>query len=79
MASLGGAGTIWGPVFGAFILAAIYELANIWMPELHPIFSGTFIILVALFLPDGLMSFITGRKDRMLQKLPVFHWMFQRA
>lgn len=79
MATLGGAGTIWGPVFGAFILAAVYELANIWMPELHPIFSGTFIILVALFLPDGLMSYITGRKDRVLQKLPVFHWMFQKA
>jgi branched-chain amino acid transport system permease protein len=78
MASLGGAGTIWGPVFGAFILAAIYELANIWMPELHPIFSGTFIVLVALFLPDGLMSYITGRKDRVLQKLPIFHWMFQK-
>ncbi len=79
MASLGGAGTIWGPVFGAFILAAVYELANIWMPELHPIFSGAFIVLVALFLPDGLMSYITGRKDRILQKLPVFHWMFQKA
>jgi branched-chain amino acid transport system permease protein len=79
MASLGGAGTIWGPVFGAFILAAIYELANIWMPELHPIFSGTFIILVALFLPDGLMSYITGRKDRILQKLPIFHWMFRKV
>jgi branched-chain amino acid transport system permease protein len=79
MASLGGAGTIWGPVFGAFILAGVYELANIWMPELHPIVSGSFIVLVALFLPDGLMSYVTGRKDRILQKLPVFHWMFQKA
>lgn len=79
MASLGGAGTLWGPVLGSFILAAVYELANAWMPELHPVLSGSFIILVALFLPDGLMSYITGRKDRVLRKLPVFHWMFQKG
>ena len=79
MASLGGAGTFLGPILGSFILAGVYELANIWMPELHPIFSGAFIVLVALFLPDGIMSYITGRKDRVLRKLPVFHWMFQKG
>ena len=79
MAILGGAGTFWGPVLGAFILAGVYELANIWMPELHPIFSGAFIVLVALFLPDGIMSYITGHKDRVLHKLTPFNWMFQKT
>ena len=78
MAILGGAGTFWGPVLGAFILAGVYELANIWMPELHPIFSGAFIVLVALFLPDGIMSYMTGYKTRILEKLPPFKWMIQK-
>lgn len=79
MASLGGAGTFWGPILGAFILAGVFELANIWMPELHPIFSGAFIVLVAMFLPDGIMSYITGHKTGILKKLPVFRWMAQKA
>jgi branched-chain amino acid transport system permease protein len=79
MALLGGAGTFWGPILGTFILAAVYELANIWMPELHPIFSGAFIVLVALFLPDGIMSYITGHKNRVLRKLFPFHWTLQKT
>lgn len=56
MTILGGIGTIMGPIVGAFILAAVFELANMWLPEIHPIFSGAFIILVMLFLPGGIMS-----------------------
>ena len=37
---LGGAGTFLGLSVGAFMLADVFELANIWMPELHPIFSS---------------------------------------
>jgi len=79
MAILGGAGTFWGPILGAFILAAVFELANIWMPELHPIFSAAFIVLVTLFLPDGLMSYITGYRHRILRKLSPFKWMLQKT
>jgi branched-chain amino acid transport system permease protein len=79
MVCLGGAGTIWGPVFGAFILAAVYELANIWMPELHPVISGAFIVLVVLFLPEGIIRYVAGQKDKVLGRLPVFRWIAQRA
>jgi branched-chain amino acid transport system permease protein len=79
MAILGGAGTFWGPILGAFILAAVFELANIWMPELHPIFSAAFIVLVTLFLPDGLMRYITGHRHGILQKLSPFKWMLQKT
>ncbi len=79
MALLGGAGTIWGPVIGAFLLAAAFELANEWLPEIHPIFSGAFIILVTLFLPNGVMSAITGRKPDFVRRLPLFNWAPRKA
>ncbi len=79
MTMLGGAGTFWGPVIGAFVLSIAFELTNIFMPELHPIFSGAFIILVTLFVPNGIMYYITGHKQRILQKLSVLKWMFQRT
>ena len=61
MTIFGGIGTLMGPVVGAFILASVFELANIWLPEIHPLFSGAFIVLVMLFLPQGVMSL--GKKD----------------
>jgi len=56
MTILGGIGTVVGPVIGAFLLTGVFELANMWLPEIHPIISGTFIILVTLFLPRGVMG-----------------------
>ena len=56
MTILGGIGTLLGPIIGAFLLAAVFELAIIWLPDIHPIFSGAFIILVMIFLPQGIMS-----------------------
>lgn len=56
MTILGGIGTLWGPLLGAVILNALFELANIWLPEIHPIISGAFIILVVMFLPQGLIN-----------------------
>jgi branched-chain amino acid transport system permease protein len=79
MTILGGMGTFLGPILGAFILVSVFELTNLWMPELHPIFSAAFIVLVTLFLPDGLMSYITGHKTRILQKLSPFKWVFQKT
>jgi len=75
MTILGGAGTFVGPILGAFILSAVFEVANTMMPELHPIFSATFIVLVTLFLPDGIMSYIIGHKERILHRLPLFKYI----
>jgi branched-chain amino acid transport system permease protein len=63
MTILGGVGTLMGPIIGAFLLAAVFELAIIWLPEIHPIFSGAFIIMVMLFLPQGIMS-LGSRTDK---------------
>jgi branched-chain amino acid transport system permease protein len=47
---------LFGPVLGAFVLTGVFELANLYIPEIHPIFSGLFVILVMLFLPQGIIS-----------------------
>jgi branched-chain amino acid transport system permease protein len=60
---LGAAGTLSGPIVGAFVLAAVFELAKIWLPGVHPIVSGAMIILVILFVPDG---FLRVRLRRMI-------------
>lgn len=62
MVMIGGAGTFMGPIIGAVILAIVFEMASIWMPEIHPIFSGLMIILVTLFLPKGLLHYF-GRES----------------
>ena len=55
MCILGGAGTLTGPVVGAVFLTAAFEVAKYYLPEIHPIFSGLLIILVIIFLPNGLV------------------------
>jgi len=62
MCALGGSGTIKGPLIGAFILTGLFELVKIWLPNIHPVFSGTFIILVILFLPGGITDLFKSRK-----------------
>lgn len=55
MCVLGGSGTFTGPIVGAIVLTGVFELAKIWLPDIHPIASGTLIIIAILFLPDGLI------------------------
>jgi len=79
MVILGGIGTFVGPIVGAFVLLAVFELTSLLTPELHPLFTAAFIIVVTLFLPGGIMSYITGRKDMILRKLSPFKWLFQKT
>ena len=55
MCVLGGSGTFTGPIVGALALTGVFELAKIWLPDIHPIISGSLIIVAILFLPDGLI------------------------
>lgn len=56
MSIAGGLGTILGPVVGSLVLAAIFQFTGIYLPRIHPLFSGTFIIILAIWLPNGIMS-----------------------
>ena len=53
---LGGTGTVFGPVIGAFIVSALFAYGDIYFAGYHPIVSGLLIILVMLFMPEGIMG-----------------------
>ena len=55
MCVMGGSGTVIGPVLGTVLMTGVFTLANIWFPAIHPIFSGIIIILVMLFMPNGIV------------------------
>jgi branched-chain amino acid transport system permease protein len=59
---IGGAGTVWGPVIGAFILETISELVWSRFINLHLGILGLIIILVVLFMPRGIISLVTQGK-----------------
>jgi branched-chain amino acid transport system permease protein len=62
---LGGRGTIWGPVLGAFILEPLNQITNndfdrwfgegVWDANKRLIFFGALLMLVVLFLPRGII------------------------
>jgi branched-chain amino acid transport system ATP-binding protein/branched-chain amino acid transport system permease protein len=65
---LGGRGTIWGPVIGAFILEPVNQITNndfnrwfgsgVWDANKRLIFFGLVLILVVLLLPRGIIPSI---------------------
>jgi branched-chain amino acid transport system permease protein len=61
MSMLGGKGTVIGPIVGAVLLYTIQELTWVNFPTAHLIAYGLFIIVVARFMPRGLMGFAIDR------------------
>lgn len=64
MVVLGGTGTIFGPVLGAFFVGALFAYGSIYLKSTHPILTGALIILVMKFMPGGLM----GLKDQIFAR-----------
>jgi branched-chain amino acid transport system permease protein len=61
MVLLGGLGTIFGPLIGAFVLLAFEELVWRNLLTLHAAALGVIIVLLVLFLPNGLLSLARER------------------
>ena len=61
MSMLGGKGTVIGPIVGAVILYTAQELTWVNFPTAHLIAYGLFIVLVARFMPRGLVGFAIDR------------------
>lgn len=61
MSMLGGKGTVIGPILGAVLLYTAQELTWVNFPTAHLIAYGLFIVLVARFMPRGLVGFAIDR------------------
>ena len=66
MAALGGAGQLFGPLIGALILVPLEELSNSLLggrgAGLTYVVYGAIILVIARFLPSGLLSLLDRRK-----------------
>ena len=56
MAMLGGKGTVIGPIVGAILLYTVQEVVWVRFPQGHLIAFGIFLILVARFMPRGIVG-----------------------
>ena len=63
MVILGGAGTLWGPVVGAILFTALPEALRV-TPEYKSLLYGVLLLLIVLFMPQGLAHWVGGRKRR---------------
>jgi len=71
---IGGTGTLWGPWIGAFVLYALQEALRLAASsstflQWQAVIFALLIILVVLFLPRGVMQFITRREGFSWQML----------
>lgn len=58
MAIFGGTGNLYGPVFGAAIFAYLEEILTTKFPYYYMLLFGTILIIVILFLPQGIIGLI---------------------
>ena len=54
----GGAGTVLGPIFGVAALYGIYNLIGITEPQYFQLIYGVLIMVLVLFLPQGIASLV---------------------
>lgn len=68
MAIIGGLGTVWGPVAGAFFVTPLGEILRARLggelQGLHLVIYGTVLILMVILLPNGVVPAVLGRLDR---------------
>lgn len=67
---LGGAGTLFGPVIGSIVLETASEIFKNVFKEAHLLIYGVLIVVVVLFLPEGIVGTI-GNKLRLFKKAPM--------
>jgi len=60
---LGGMGTLYGPVLGAFVLGILHDQAQDLTEHWHLV-QGIFVILIVLFLPHGIAGVLKGKKAK---------------
>jgi branched-chain amino acid transport system permease protein len=61
---IGGVTTAGGPLIGAILYVGVGELLAIFAPSFHVVAIGAMLLLVILFMPEGLMPFFAARLRR---------------
>jgi branched-chain amino acid transport system permease protein len=69
VAMLGGAGTLFGPLVGSIVLETAAEIFKNIFKEAHLLIYGVLIVIVVLFLPEGIVGTVTN-KLRLFKKAP---------
>ncbi len=71
---IGGMGTIIGPILGSFILTPLDALLRGWLGGLFAglgfLVYGTILIVVVIYLPDGIIKWLRQKFFPILEKLP---------
>ncbi|HVB52851.1 MAG TPA: branched-chain amino acid ABC transporter permease [Candidatus Acidoferrales bacterium] len=62
-ALFGGVGTILGPLLGAVVLYSLYNAIGVSQPQYFELIYGVLIVLIVLFLPNGLLSLLRRRRS----------------
>ncbi|MSP31598.1 MAG: branched-chain amino acid ABC transporter permease [Pseudolabrys sp.] len=64
IAVLGGQGTVLGPLIGSIVLTSSGEVLRVYTGTGNILIYGIFIVLVVLFMPDGVMGMLSSRTRR---------------
>ena len=62
--ALGGAGTLTGPIVGAILIETAQEVFKNWFHEAYQLIYGVLLVLVVLFLPEGIVGTIASWRRR---------------
>ncbi|MEM7126620.1 MAG: branched-chain amino acid ABC transporter permease [Chloroflexota bacterium] len=66
MSMLGGLGTVWGPPLGAALLYNLQDLIWANLGDVHLLVLGSTMILLVLFLPEGILGTLSDRSGTTL-------------
>ncbi len=68
MAIFGGVGQFFGPVLGAAVFAYLEEILITRFPYYYMLLFGIILLIVILFLPDGLVGLIRKGREAVLRR-----------
>ncbi len=69
MSMLGGLGTVAGPVIGATIFYWLRDIVWSNLADFHLMAQGILLILLVLYIPDGIMGFFGDKSGTSMQKI----------
>lgn len=73
IAIIGGVGTIYGPILGAFIIIPLNEILRASFPDIHGMnffIYGVLLIIIVILTPNGLLPIIKKQWKRLFKRTP---------